>query len=85
MIAAIFTLHISKNIFQTGYPLYPIKAFSINQLDWITPEPVIDYFIHGIKSWSYSDEYKPLEVENQYKKDIINELILLLGREGQKD
>jgi hypothetical protein len=84
MIAAIFTLHISKNIFQTGYPLYPIKAFSINQLDWITPEPVIDYFIHGIKSWSYSDEYKPLEVENQYKKDIINELILLLGRGGTK-
>lgn len=84
VILAIFTLYISKNIFQTGYLLYPIKAFSLNQLEWKTPEPILDYFLHGIKSWSYSDEYKPIAVENEYQKDLISELFMLLGRGGAK-
>ncbi len=84
VILVIFTLYISKNIFQTGYPLYPIKAFSVNQLEWKTPEPLLDYFIHGIKSWSYSDEYKPFLVENEYQKDIISQLLMLLSRGGAK-
>ena len=84
VILAIFTLYISKNIFQTGFPFYPLKALSINQLDWKTPDPILDYFLNGIKSWSYSDQYKPISVENEYHKNGINELILLLNREGAK-
>jgi len=83
-IGSILTLHISKNIFQTGYPFYPIKAFSINHIDWKTPEPILDYFLHGIKSWSYSDEFKPLAVENEYQKDMYSQLLMLLGRGGTK-
>jgi hypothetical protein len=53
-------------------------------LDWKTPEPVVDYFLHGIKSWSYSDQYKPVSVENEYQKDFISEFYLLINRGGAK-
>lgn len=80
----IISLFITKNIFQTAYPFYPLKALSINQLDWKTPEPLIDYFLHGIKSWSYSDEYKPSLVENEYNQSIVHQFLMLLGRPGLK-
>jgi hypothetical protein len=84
VVLSIFSLHIAKNIFQTGYPLYPIKYFSLNQLEWRTPEPILDYFLHGIKSWSYSNEYKPLAVEIEYQKDMVSQLLMLLVRGGTK-
>lgn len=84
VIFLVLSLHISKNIYQTAYPFFPLKVLSIKQFDWKTPEPVVDYFLHGIKSWSYSDQYKPAAVENEYQKDFITEFYSLINRGGTK-
>ena len=76
-------IHISKNVYQTAYPLYPLKTLSI-KLDWKTPEPIIDYYLNGIKTWAYSKEFKPKEIDSVKDKSHFEILKLLLSREGSK-
>ena len=76
-------IHVSKNIYQTAYPLYPYKILSVNA-DWKTPEAVVSYFTNGVKTWSYSNKYKPNEV-NEIKDIGAMQLIAsLLFRSGTK-
>jgi hypothetical protein len=77
------SIHVSKNIYQTAYPLYPYKILSVNA-DWKTPEAVVSYFTNGVKTWSYSNKYKPNEV-NEIKDIGAMQLIAsLLFRSGTK-
>lgn len=89
---AIVFIHIAKNIYQTAYPLYPYKIASFN-FDWKTPESILSFFTDGVKTWAYSDKFKPTDIEqikdiNQWQvaknllfrtgsKGIINQIILL--------
>lgn len=76
-------IYISKNIYQTAYPLYPYKIMGAN-FDWKTPEPIINYFTNGVKTWSYSNTLKPSEIE-QIKDITPFELLKnLLARKGTK-
>lgn len=75
---------ILKNIYQTAYPFYPLKFFSINILDWKTPEPIIDYFLHGIKTWAYSDNLKFDNVQLQYNTSYLEITNRMLNRVGAK-
>lgn len=60
--AIIILLLIVKNIYQTGYPLYPYKPLAITQLDYITPPEIVSYYANGIKTWAISDKFKPNDV-----------------------
>jgi len=89
---AIVFIHITKNIYQTAYPLYPYKIISFN-FDWKTPESILNFFTDGVKTWAYSDKFKPTDIEqiketNQWQvaknllfrtgsKGLINKVILL--------
>ena len=79
----LLSIHVSKNIYQTAYPLYPYKILSVNA-DWKTPEALVNYFTNGVKTWSYSNKYKPIEV-NEIKDISALQLISnLLFRTGSK-
>lgn len=85
-------IHITKNIYQTAYPIYPYKIASFN-FDWKTPESILSFFTDGVKTWAYSDKFKPTDIEqikntNQWQvaknllfrtgsKGLINKIILL--------
>lgn len=89
---AIIGIHITKNIYQTAYPLYPYKIAAVN-FDWKTPESILNFFTDGVKTWAYSDKFKPTDIEqiketNQWQiaknmlfrtgsKGLINKIILL--------
>jgi hypothetical protein len=82
--ALIVIIHISKNIYQTAYPLYPYKIAALN-LTYKTPEPIINFFTDGVKAWAFSDKYKPKDVEQlrQIKQlDIIKNLLFRTGSKG---
>ena len=76
-------IQISKNIYQTSYPLYPYKILSVNT-DWKTPEAVVNYFTNGVKTWSYSDKYKPNEVKEIKDIGTLQLITSLLFRTGTK-
>lgn len=78
-----FVIQISKNIYQTSYPLYPYKILSVNT-DWKTPEAVVNYFTNGVKTWSYSNKYKPNEVNEINGIGGLQLLESLLFRTGTK-
>jgi hypothetical protein len=78
-----FVIQISKNIYQTSYPLYPYKILSINT-DWKTPEALVNYFTNGVKTWSYSNKYKPNEVNEINGIGGLQLLESLLFRTGTK-
>ena len=79
----ILATQISKNIYQTSYPLYPYKILSINN-DWKTPETIVSYFTNGVKTWSYSDKFKPKDVEKIKDISVFQLLENLLFRSGTK-
>lgn len=75
---------ISKNIYQTSYPLYPYKILSINT-DWKTPETIVSYFTNGVKTWSYSNKFKPndvAEIKNISALQLFENLLLRSGTKG---
>lgn len=75
---------IFKNIYQTSYPLYPYKILSINT-DWKTPEAIVSYFTNGVKTWSYSDKFKPndvAEIKNISALQLFENLLLRSGTKG---
>jgi hypothetical protein len=76
-------IQISKNIYQTSYPLYPYKTLSVNT-DWKTPEAVVNYFTNGVKTWSYSDKHKPNEVKEIKDIGTLQLITRLLFRTGTK-
>jgi hypothetical protein len=78
-----FAIQISKNIYQTSYPLYPYKILSVNT-DWKTPEAILNYFTNGVKTWSYSDKYKPHEVKEIKNIGTLQLIKSLLFRTGTK-
>lgn len=80
---AIVFIHISKNIYQTAYPLYPYKIASLN-FDWKTPEPIINFFSDGVKTWAYSDKYKPQDVKELNSINNLEMAKNLLLRSGSK-
>lgn len=77
------SIQISKNIYQTAYPLYPYKILSVNT-DWKTPEAVVSYFTNGVKTWSYSNKYKPNEVTEIKDIGAMQLVESLLFRSGTK-
>ena len=79
----LLSIHVSKNIYQTAYPLYPYKILSVNA-DWKTPEAVVNYFTNGVKTWSYSDKYKPNEVKEIKDIGTLQLIKSLLFRTGTK-
>ncbi len=75
---------IFKNIYQTSYPLYPYKILSINT-DWKTPETIVSYFTNGVKTWSYSDKFKPndvAEIKNISALQLFESLLFRSGTKG---
>ncbi|MFA9213906.1 MAG: hypothetical protein ACEQSR_08675 [Candidatus Methylacidiphilales bacterium] len=80
---AIVTIHIIKNIYQTAYPLYPYKIASFN-LDWKTPENILNFFTDGVKTWAYSDKFKPNDIEQLKDTTQWQMLKNLLFRTGSK-
>jgi hypothetical protein len=78
------SIHVSKNIYQTSYPLYPYKVLSINT-DWKTPEAVLSFYTNGIKTWSFSNKSTPNEI-NEIKDigalQLIESLIFRTGTKG---
>jgi hypothetical protein len=79
----IITIQISKNIYQTSYPLYPYKVLSINN-DWKTPETIVSYFTNGIKTWSYSNKLKPNDINVIKDIGILQLIESLIFRSGTK-
>jgi hypothetical protein len=79
----ILATQISKNIYQTSYPLYPYKILSINN-DWKTPETIVSYFTNGVKTWSYSDKFKPKDVEKIKDISVFQLVENLIFRSGTK-
>ncbi len=69
-----------KNAYQTGYPLYPIKYFALQTADWKTPEPIVTYFLSGIKTWAYTDKYIPKDVLKNYNINVTDMVQILLSR-----
>lgn len=76
-------IQISKNIYQTSYPLYPYKILSLNT-DWKTPEAVVSYFTNGVKTWSYSNKFRPNEVNEIKDIGALQLIESLLFRSGTK-
>ncbi len=76
-------IQISKNIYQTSYPLYPYQILSVNN-DWKTPEAVVNYFTSGVKTWSYSNKYRPNEVNEIKDIGMLKLIESLLFRSGTK-
>ncbi len=79
----LLSIHVCKNIYQTSYPLYPYKILSVNT-DWKTPEAVVNYFTNGVKTWSYSNKYKPNEVKEIKDIGTLQLITSLLFRTGTK-
>jgi hypothetical protein len=79
----ILAIHVSKNIYQTSYPLYPYKILSVNT-DWKTPEAVVSYFTNGVKTWSYSNKSRPNEVNEIKDIGALQLIESLLFRSGTK-
>ncbi|MFZ4799544.1 MAG: LIC_10190 family membrane protein [Bacteroidia bacterium] len=77
------TIQVSKNIYQTSYPLYPYKILSVNT-DWKTPEAVVSYFTNGVKTWSYSNKFRPNDVNEIKDIGALQLLESLLFRSGTK-
>jgi len=77
------TIQVSKNIYQTSYLLYPYKILSVNT-DWKTPEAVVSYFTNGVKTWSYSNKFKPNDVNEIKDIGVLQLLESLLFRSGTK-
>lgn len=80
---AIVFIHITKNIYQTAYPLYPYKIVSLN-FDWKTPENILNFFTDGVKTWAYSDKFKPNDIEQIKEINQWQMLKNLLFRTGSK-
>ncbi len=80
---AIVFIHITKNIYQTAYPLYPYKIISFN-FDWKTPESILNFFTDGVKTWAYSDKYKPTDIQQIKETDQWQVAKNLLFRTGSK-
>lgn len=80
---AIVFIHITKNIYQTAYPLYPYKIASFN-FDWKTPENILNFFTDGVKTWAYSDKFKPNDIEQIKEINQWQMLKNLLFRTGSK-
>lgn len=79
----LLSIHVCKNIYQTSYPLYPYKILSVNT-EWKTPEAVVNYFTNGVKTWSYSNKYKPNEVNEIKDIGALQLITSLLFRTGSK-
>lgn len=80
----IITLLIAKNIYQTGYPVYPYKPLAITQLDYTTPPEIVSYYSNGIKTWAISDKFKPNDVAEVNTIDNWNYIKALISRGGIK-
>lgn len=81
---AIVCIHITKNIYQTAFPLYPYKIASFNY-DWKTPESILNFFTDGVKTWAYSDKFKPTDIDqiketNQWQ--VAKNLLFRTGSKG---
>ncbi len=80
----IITLLIIKNIYQTGYPVYPYKPLAITQLDYTTPPEIVSYYSNGIRTWAISDKFKPNEVAEVNAIGNWNYIKALITRGGIK-
>lgn len=83
-VSLIITTILFKNIYQTGYILYPYKTITLSQIDYTTPTEIVDYYVNGIKTWGISDKYSPNDIENLKLLNTIDYIIKLITRGGFK-
>ncbi|MES2727617.1 MAG: hypothetical protein V4643_10985 [Bacteroidota bacterium] len=82
--SVIITLLIAKNIYQTGYPVYPYKPLALTQLDYTTPREIVAYYSNGIKTWAISDKFKPNDVAEVNNINNWSYIKALISRGGIK-
>ncbi len=84
IICLILSSVLLKNIYQTGHILYPYKTIVFSQIDYTTPNTVMEYYSNGIKTWGISDKYKPIEVNELSKLTYFEHTLALVSRGGFK-
>lgn len=73
-----------KNIYQTGYGLYPyFPTFSI-QSSWKTPEVLLTFYRTGMISWGMNDQLQVSQIEATEQLSITQKAIEFFGRDGIK-
>jgi hypothetical protein len=73
-----------KNVYLTGYPLFPFHFFVWRDLPWTTPETIMAYYEKGLKIWAVADIKDVEELKAFRSFNLLDGIRLLTQRSGYK-
>lgn len=74
----------AKNMYQTGYPLYPYPWLGIQELSWATPPEVMRHYAAEIKYWGLEDKIYRGPISEWKNPGMVETIQLLWNRGGYK-
>lgn len=81
-LTAVITL--SRNIYQTGYPLYPYPVLGVTGFSWTAPPELLGHYVAEIKYWGLTNEVYRGPLSEWKEPGIAETIRLLLSRGGIK-
>ena len=74
----------ARNIFQTGYPLYPWPWLGAPDLSWATPPELLQHYTAGIKYWGLEGKVYRGPISEWRNPGLAETLLKLLEGRGYK-